>query len=57
MAPLFAEAVKRIHFGESVSSLFSDEETYRLGLHDASSRGWRDSADGLPSVLGVGAGG
>ncbi len=28
VAPLFAEAVKRIHFGESVSSLFSDEETY-----------------------------
>jgi ribose-phosphate pyrophosphokinase len=28
VAPLFAEAVKRIHFGESVSGLFSDEETY-----------------------------
>ena len=28
VAPLFAEAVKRIHFGESVSSLFSDEQTY-----------------------------
>jgi len=28
VAPLFAEAVKRIHGGESVSSLFSDEQTY-----------------------------
>ena len=28
VAPLFAEAVRRIHFGESVSSLFSDVETY-----------------------------
>ena len=28
VAPLFAEAVKRIHLGESVSSLFSGEETY-----------------------------
>jgi len=28
VAPLFAEAVRRIHLGESVSSLFSDEETY-----------------------------
>ena len=28
VAPLFAEAVHRIHAGESVSSLFSDEETY-----------------------------
>ena len=28
VAPLFAEAVKRIHYGESVSSLFSDVETY-----------------------------
>ena len=28
VAPLFAEAVHRIHFGESVSSLFSDEQTY-----------------------------
>lgn len=28
VAPLFAEAVHRIHYGESVSSLFSDEQTY-----------------------------
>ena len=28
VAPLFAEAVRRIHLGESVSSLFSDEPTY-----------------------------
>lgn len=28
VAPLFAEAVQRIHAGESVSSLFSSEETY-----------------------------
>lgn len=28
VAPLFAEAVKRIHAGESVSSLFSTEDTY-----------------------------
>jgi ribose-phosphate pyrophosphokinase len=28
VAPLFAEAVHRINCGESVSSLFSDEETY-----------------------------
>lgn len=28
VAPLFAEAVKRIHCGESVSGLFSDEVTY-----------------------------
>lgn len=28
VAPLFAEAVRRIHVGESVSSLFSPEETY-----------------------------
>lgn len=28
VAPLFAEAVKRINCGESVSSLFSSEETY-----------------------------
>ncbi len=28
VAPLFAEAVHRIHVGESVSSLFSDEQTY-----------------------------
>src|SRR5918994_233445 len=28
VAPLFAEAVRRIHLGESVSSLFSDEKTY-----------------------------
>ena len=28
VAPLFAEAVRRIHLGESVSSLFSDVETY-----------------------------
>ena len=28
VAPLFAEAVHRIHVGESISSLFSDEETY-----------------------------
>ncbi|MFC7624491.1 ribose-phosphate diphosphokinase [Microlunatus sp. GCM10028923] len=28
VAPLFAEAVRRIHCGESVSSLFSDEVTY-----------------------------
>jgi ribose-phosphate pyrophosphokinase len=28
VAPLFAEAVHRIHVGESVSSLFSPEETY-----------------------------
>ena len=27
VAPLFAEAVRRIHLGESVSSLFSDDET------------------------------
>ena len=28
VAPLFAETMHRIHFGESVSSLFSDVETY-----------------------------
>jgi ribose-phosphate pyrophosphokinase len=28
VAPLFAEAVHRIHVGESISSLFSDEPTY-----------------------------
>ena len=28
VAPVFAEAIRRIHAGESVSSLFSDEETY-----------------------------
>jgi len=28
VAPLFAEAVRRIHVGESISSLFSDEPTY-----------------------------
>ena len=28
VAPLFAEAIKRIHYGESISSLFSDVETY-----------------------------
>ena len=28
VAPLFAEAVRRIGSGESVSSLFSSEETY-----------------------------
>lgn len=28
VAPLFAEAVQRIHSGESVSDLFSDEDTY-----------------------------
>ena len=28
VAPLFAEAVRRIHLGESVSSLFSSEQTY-----------------------------
>jgi ribose-phosphate pyrophosphokinase len=28
VAPLFAEAVHRIHEGESISSLFSDEQTY-----------------------------
>ena len=28
VAPLFAETVHRIHHGESVSSLFSDVETY-----------------------------
>lgn len=28
VAPLFAEAVRRIHHGESVSSLFSEEPTY-----------------------------
>ena len=28
VAPLFAEAIKRIHSGESVSRLFSDEDTY-----------------------------
>lgn len=28
VAPLFAEAARRIHLGESVSSLFSDRETY-----------------------------
>jgi ribose-phosphate pyrophosphokinase len=28
VAPLFAEAVHRIHVGESISSLFSSEETY-----------------------------
>ena len=28
VAPLFAEAVRRTHLGESVSSLFSSEETY-----------------------------
>lgn len=28
VAPLFAEAVKRIHLGESISGLFSDVATY-----------------------------
>lgn len=28
VAPLFAETVRRINCGESVSSLFSDEVTY-----------------------------
>ncbi len=28
VAPLFADAVQRIHVGESISSLFSDEQTY-----------------------------
>ena len=28
VAPLFAEAIRRITSGESVSSLFSDEPTY-----------------------------
>ena len=28
VSPLFAEAVHRIHLGESISSLFSDEQTY-----------------------------
>ncbi len=28
VAPLFAEAVHRIHVGESISGLFSDEQTY-----------------------------
>lgn len=28
VAPVFAEAIRRIHAGESVSRLFSDEETY-----------------------------
>ena len=28
VAPLFAEAVRRINCGESVSGLFSDEDTY-----------------------------
>ena len=28
VAPLFAEATRRIHLGESVSSLFSSAETY-----------------------------
>lgn len=28
VAPLFAEAVKRIHYGESISGLFSDIQTY-----------------------------
>ena len=28
VAPLFAETMHRIHYGESVSSLFSDVETY-----------------------------
>ena len=28
VAPLFAEAVRRIHLGESVSTLFSEENTY-----------------------------
>ena len=28
VAPLFAEAVRRIHLGESVSRLFSEESTY-----------------------------
>lgn len=28
VAPMFAEAIRRIHSGESVSRLFSDEETY-----------------------------
>ena len=28
VSPLFAEAVRRIHLGESISSLFSDEQTY-----------------------------
>jgi ribose-phosphate pyrophosphokinase len=28
VAPLFAEAIHRIHDGESISSLFSDEQTY-----------------------------
>ncbi len=28
VAPLFAEAIRRIHLGESVSTLFSEENTY-----------------------------
>ena len=28
VAPLFADAVHRTHVGESISSLFSDEQTY-----------------------------
>jgi len=28
VSPLFAEAVHRIHLGESISSFFSDEQTY-----------------------------
>jgi ribose-phosphate pyrophosphokinase len=28
VAPVFAEAVRRTHLGESVSSLFSSEDTY-----------------------------
>ena len=28
VAPLFAETIRRIHLGESVSTLFSDEDTY-----------------------------
>jgi len=28
VAPLFAEALRRVHLGESVSKLFSDEDTY-----------------------------
>ena len=30
IAPALAEAMRRIHAGESISSLFSDDETYRL---------------------------
>lgn len=28
VAPLFAEAIRRIHIGESISTLFSSEPTY-----------------------------